>query len=211
MFFTSTRKGAITNPHAHITQDSDSRHIPNCWTIIAHVSLESARVQIHQKRRLCRKRKSTEQVIARSFTLKTRLYLLLAATRLAAKRVSFFISEHWKNQQTAVTALESLKTFVLSQRDCISALLTIHRQRLQEHCFSWSVTGDRQRTCLEFPCASTADPFGQPSSIQNRSGGRLDGHWISNLNLEVSLTLMWMPMLTPSSRFVRVILAQGPC
>ena len=73
---------------------------------------------------------------------------------------------------------------MFSQSDCIFAMLIMHAESLQKLCFSGSVTDMHQKTCLDPLRASIWEPFGQPKSIRNRSGGHLERHRISDLAFE---------------------------
>ena len=78
---------------------------------------------------------------------------------------------------------KSLKTPVFSQSDYIFAMLIMQEQSLQEPSLSRSETDIRQKACLNTLWASIWDPFGKPKSLPNRSGGRLERHWISDFEV----------------------------
>ena len=83
---------------------------------------------------------------------------------------------------TTVTKAKSFKTPVFSQSHCIFAMLIMQEQRLQEPSFSRSVTDMHQKACLDLLWASIWGPIEQPKSIQNRSRGDQDGHWILDID-----------------------------
>ena len=89
----------------------------------------------------------------------------------------------WLAKPTGVTKWKSLKTPVFSQSDYIFAMLIMQEQSLQEPSFSRSETDIHQKACLNTLWASIWDPFGKPKSLPNRSGDRLERHWISEVDV----------------------------
>ena len=89
----------------------------------------------------------------------------------------------WLAKPTGVTKWKSLKTPVFSQSDYIFAMLIMQEQSLQEPSFSRSETDIHQKACLNTLWASIWDPFGKPKSLPNRSGGCLERHWSSDLDV----------------------------
>ena len=85
---------------------------------------------------------------------------------------------------TELTKWKSFKTPVFLQSDCIFAMILMQEETLQEPSFSRTVTDMHLNRCLDPLRASIWDRFGYPKSIQNRSGGGQDGHWIVDIDFE---------------------------
>ena len=83
-----------------------------------------------------------------------------------------------------MTKSKSSKTPRFLQSDCSFAMLIMQEESLHEHAFSGSLTDIHHKACPDPLWASIWTPFGQPKSIPNRSGGHLEGHWISNLEFK---------------------------
>ena len=83
-----------------------------------------------------------------------------------------------------MTKSKSSKTPRFLQSDCIIAMLIRQGKNLQEPSFAPSETDIHQKARRDSLWASIWEPFGQPKSIPNRSGGHLGRHQTSNINFE---------------------------
>ena len=63
-------------------------------------------------------------------------------------------------------------------------MLMMQEESLHEHDFSGSLTDIHHKACLDPLWASIWIPFGQPKSIQNRSGSELQWHHVEDLDFD---------------------------
>ena len=86
---------------------------------------------------------------------------------------------------------------MFSQSDCIFAALIMQTQSLQKPCFSCFETDIHRKACPDLLWASFWDSFGDPKSVQNRSGSDLEWHQLSDVDFKGWCLSGRRPLSTP--------------